>query len=204
MHPKTRKSCRCFVDKLIRIINKRRNNEVQLADLQMENGNEVKFAGDPMTQSAVVIGALGHLGLSSRFVLALVVASLIAIAGCSKPDPLIVRCQKQVSDQLSGSFSFAEVSSTHIVLPGTSAQKIEVLNALKTKITDGRYKQLIDFHIPQVKKFGDNAGISNITIKFDLEFSAGGVQRPVGNCYYFWRRSGSSDPKTLAVLVEKR
>ena len=47
-----------------------------------------------------------------------------------------------------GSSSFAEVSSTHVVLAGTPERKIGVLNALKTKITDGRYKQLFDFHIP--------------------------------------------------------
>ena len=157
-----------------------------------------------MTQLAVVIGALAHLAQSTRVAFALAAASLIAIAGCSKPDPLVVRCQKQIVNQLSGSSSFAEISSTHIVLPGTPEQKIGVLNTLKTKITDGRYKQLIDFHIPQIRDHGDTAGISNITIKFDLEFSGGGIQRRVGNCYYFWRRSGSSNPKTLAVLVEKR
>ena len=151
----------------------------------MENRYEIQFARDPMTQSAVVIGALAHLARSKRFALAIAASSLIAIVGCSKPDPLIVRCQKQISDQLSGSFSFAEVSSTHVVLPGTPEQKIGVLNTLTTKITDGRYKQLIDFHIPQIRKFGEAAGISKITIKFDLEFAAGGVQRRVGNCYYF-------------------
>ena len=176
----------------------------QLADLQLENGYESQFAWGPMTQSAVVIGALAHLAQSKRLAFALAAASIIAITGCSKPDPLIVRCQKQVTEQITGSSSFAEISSTHVVLPGTPEQKIGVLNALKTKIMDGRYKQLIDFHIPQIGEFGDNAGISNITIEFDLEFPAGGVQHRVGNCYYFWRKSGATDPKTLAVLVEKR
>jgi hypothetical protein len=170
----------------------------------LENGYEVQFARDTMTQSAMVFGVLAQLAQSKRLALVLAAAALIAITGCSKPDPLIVRCQKQVSDQLSGSSSFADVSSTHVVLPGTPEQKIAVLNALKAQITDGRYKQLIDFHIPQIRKFGDNAGISNITIEFNLEFPAGGVQHRVGNCYYFWRKSGATDPKTLAVLVEKR
>ena len=126
--------CVCFVDILIQIINKSRNIEVQLADLQMENGYDVQFERDSMTRSAVLIGALAHQALSRRFALALVAASLIAVAGCSKPDPLIVRCQKQISDQLSGSSSFAEISSTHIVLPGTPEQKIDVLNALNSPL----------------------------------------------------------------------
>jgi hypothetical protein len=90
------------------------------------------------------------------------------------------------------------------VLPGTLEQKIDVLNALKTQITDGRYKQLNDFQIPQIRKFGDKVGISNTTIEFNLEFPAGGVQHQVGNCYYFWQKAGATDPMTLAVLVEKR
>lgn len=176
----------------------------QLADLQLENGYESQFARDPMSRLVAVIGALAYLARSKRGAFVLAASSLLAIAGCSKPDPLIVRCQKQISDQVGGSSSFAEISSTHVVLDGTPEQKIGVLNALKAKITDGRYKQLIDFHVPQIRDHGDTAGISNITIIFDLEFSAGGVQHRVGNCYYFWRKTGSSDPKTLAVLVEKR
>ena len=126
--------CVCFVDILIQIINKSRNIEVQLADLQMETGYDVQFERDSMTRSAILIVALAHQALSRRFALALVAASLIAVAGCSKPDPLIVRCQKQISDQLSGSSSFAEISSTHIVLPGTPEQKIDVLNALNSPL----------------------------------------------------------------------
>ena len=41
--------CVCFVDILIQIINKSRNIEVQLADLQMENGYDVQFERDSMT-----------------------------------------------------------------------------------------------------------------------------------------------------------
>jgi hypothetical protein len=72
-----------------------------------------------------------------------------------------------------------------MMLPGTPEQKFGVLNALKIAIEDTYFKQLIDFHIPQVKKFGDAADVSNITIKFDLEFTSGGVQNRVGNYYYF-------------------
>ena len=141
---------------------------------------------------------------SKRCALVLALGALIVVAGCSKPDPLTARCQKQIKDQLAGSGSFVKHSSSHTVLPGTTEQKIGVLNSLKTRVTDKRYNQLIDFHIPQLRTHGDNAGVSNIKIEFDLKFSGGGVQPRVGNCYYFWNRVGSSDPKTLAIIVAKR
>ena len=130
--------------------------------------------------------------------------TVIAIAGCSEPDALSVRCQKQIVEQFAGSGSLVKHSSSHTVLPGTPDQKIRVLKGLVSKITDKRYKQLIEFHIPQVKKLGDNAGISNIKIEFDFKFAAGGVQPRVGNCYYFWSKVGASEPKTLAIIVTRR
>ena len=129
---------------------------------------------------------------------------MIFVAGCSKPDPLVVRCQKQITKQLTGSSSFVKLSTSHKVLPGTIVQKISALNALKSRVTDKRYIQLIDFHIPQLKKHGDNAGVSNIKIEFDLKSAGGGMRSRVGNCYYFWNKVGSSAPKTLAIIVAKR
>ncbi len=158
----------------------------------------------PREMRQVAANAAATPAWTKRRSVLLAIAAMIVVAGCSKPDPLTARCQKQITDQLDGSGSFVELSASHTVLPGTPEQKIRVLTALKSRVTDKRYNQLIDFHIPQLRKHGDNAGVSNIKIEFDLTFSGGGVQPRVGNCYYFWNRVGASEPKTLAIIVAKR